>query len=76
MTMVFGWILAAAGAIPLVLARRALRSGEVKYGDQVSQQRYRRDESPGNFWAGVVFYVLLGIGMIVAGVLAGLGVIA
>ena len=71
----FGWLLAMVGFVPLVLAYRAVSSGEVSMGDRVSQTRYSRDSNPASFWFGVIFYVLFGIGLVVAGVLAGLGII-
>ena len=71
----FGWMLAIVGVVPLVLAYRAILSGEVSVGDKVSQTRYTRDDSPGSFWFGVVFYVLLGVSLMVAGVLAAVGIL-
>lgn len=75
MKAILGGIFVVVGVIPLELARRAVRSGVVAYGDHVSKHRYTRAARPGSFWAGVVFSMLMGIGCMVLGLLAGLGVI-
>jgi len=71
----FGWVLALAGIVPLLLARRALTSGEVTVGDKVSQTRYTREASPAGFWCGLGFYAVLGVALITCGVLAGVGIL-
>lgn len=69
MDSLLGWMLIAGAAAPFWYTRRALLRGSVEIGDQVSKRIYLREESPGAFWFGVGFYVLLGFAMIVLGAL-------
>jgi hypothetical protein len=72
----FGWILALGGLVPLWFARRAIQTGDVRVGDKVQQTRYSRADAPAAFWAGVGFYVFLGVGLIVLGGLFALGILS
>ncbi len=71
----FALLLIPTGLIPLYFAYRAVKTGVVRHGDQVSKQSYTREESPGSFWCGVAFYTLMAVGLMVAGGLVATGVI-
>ena len=59
-----GWAFIAVGLVPLWVAFKAVQRGDVSIGDQVTQTRYTREDTPGAFWTGVAFYVLLGVALI------------
>ena len=71
----FALLLIPTGLIPLYFAYRAVKTGTVRFGDQVSKQSYSREESPGSFWFGGAFHALMGVGLMVIGGLVAMGVI-
>lgn len=75
MNVILGCSLILIGFVPFWFARQAIRTGEVRIGDQVSKTTYRREEDLAAYWFGVSFYVLLGVGLLVLGALAVAGIL-
>ncbi|MEX1023732.1 MAG: hypothetical protein WD226_01525 [Planctomycetota bacterium] len=49
----FGLLLVVVSPIPLHFVRKALRTGSVRLGDQVSKSTHHRADEPAAFWFGV-----------------------
>jgi len=73
--MMFGWMIAFVGVVPIWIAVQAVKRGSVRVGDKVETTRYVRADAPVAFWFGAAFYAVLGVGLIVLGVLVLLGVL-